>query len=186
MTKYALTLSALAFSMAVLAAPTIEMQTSAGTVVIDLDSEKAPKTVQNFLRYANEGFYNGTTFHRVIDGFMIQGGGFTPTMEQKTTGNPIPNEAKNGLKNSRGTIAMARRGDPDSATSQFFINLVDNSGQLDYPLNGGGYAVFGKVVQGMAVVDKIAKIPTGNRGPHQNVPLEPVTIQSVKVLSDKK
>lgn len=168
------------------ASPTVEMQTSMGTILIELDSEKAPKTVQNFLQYAKDGFYNGTIFHRVIEGFMIQAGGFTKNMDQKPTGSQILNEAKNGLRNERGTIAMARRAEPHSATSQFFINHQDNAGQLDYPLNGGGYAVFGKVTQGMDVVDKIAKVPTGNRSLYQNVPLEPVIIQSVKIISDKQ
>ncbi|MEO8411123.1 MAG: peptidylprolyl isomerase [Propionivibrio sp.] len=173
-------------SRTALAGPTVEMQTSMGAIVIELDAAKAPKTVENFLRYARDGFYDGTIFHRVIDGFMIQGGGFTKTMEQKPTASPIANEANNGLKNERGTIAMARRGDPDSATSQFFINHQDNSGQLDYPLNGGGYAVFGKVTGGMAVVDQIAKVVTGNWAMHQNVPSQPVVIESVKVTADKK
>jgi cyclophilin family peptidyl-prolyl cis-trans isomerase len=172
--------SALAF-----AAPTVELQTSQGKIVLELNDAKAPITVANFLKYAREGYYDGTIFHRVIDGFMIQGGGFTPSMEEKKTGQPIQNEARNGLKNQRGTIAMARRPDPHSATAQFFINHKDNS-NLDYPAHDGwGYAVFGKVTQGIEVVDKIAKTPTGNRGMHQNVPLEPIVIQSVKVLSDK-
>ncbi len=168
-----------------MAAPSVEMQTSQGTIVIELNEEKAPGTVENFLKYVKEGYYDGTIFHRVIENFMIQGGGFTPAMEEKKTGKPIQNEAKNGLKNLRGTIAMARRPDPHSATAQFFINRMDNR-QLDYPGHDGwGYAVFGKVTQGMDVVDKIAKVPTGNRGNHQNVPLEPVVIQSVKIVSDK-
>ncbi len=180
-----------AFSAAALAAPSIELQTGMGKIVIELDSEKAPKTVQNFLQYTKDGFYNGTIFHRVIDGFMIQGGGFTKDMEQKPTGKPVENEAKNGLKNERGSIAMARTQDPHSATAQFFINHKDNA-MLDYPSRDGwGYAVFGKVTQGMDVVDKIAKVPAGNRSMHQNVPLEPVIIQSViiqsvKLTSDKK
>jgi cyclophilin family peptidyl-prolyl cis-trans isomerase len=184
--KLAVTGAGLLLALAALAAPSVEMQTSMGTIVIELDAEKAPVTVKNFLQYAGDGFYNGTIFHRVIDGFMIQGGGFTKDMEQKPTASQILNESKNGLKNARGTIAMARRAEPHSATSQFFINHKDNSSQLDYPQNGGGYAVFGKVTQGMDVVDKIAKVPTGNRSMHQNVPLEPVVIQSVKVISDKK
>lgn len=179
------TLAGLLMSVAVLAAPTVEMQTSHGKIVVEFDAAKAPKTVENFLKYAKSGHYDGTIFHRVIDGFMIQGGGFTKDMGEKSTQSPIPNEAKNGLKNLRGTIAMARRGDPHSATAQFFINHRDNAG-LDYPAHDGwGYAVFGKVTQGMDVVDKIAKVPTGNRSMHQNVPLEPVVIQSVKTLSDK-
>jgi cyclophilin family peptidyl-prolyl cis-trans isomerase len=176
----------LVFAASALAGPSVEMQTSRGTLIIELDSEKAPKTVQNFLQYAKDGFYNGTVFHRVMDGFMIQGGGFTAEMNEKTTGAPIPNEGKNGLKNLRGTLAMARRSDPNSATAQFFINHKDNAG-LDYPSpDGFGYAVFGKVVQGMEIVDKIAKVPTGNRSMHQNVPLEPVLIQSIKLITDKK
>jgi cyclophilin family peptidyl-prolyl cis-trans isomerase len=176
----------LAASSTALAAPSVEMQTSLGPIVIELDAEKAPITVKNFLNYANDGFYNGTIFHRVIDGFMIQGGGFTKEMGEKPTAGTIVNESKDGQKNLRGTIAMARRGEPNSASSQFFINHKDNSGQLDYPKNGGGYAVFGKVVAGMDIVDKIAKVPTGNRGMHQNVPTEPVVIQSVKIIPDKK
>ncbi len=168
------------------AAPSIQMQTSMGTIVIELDSEKAPITVKNFLQYAKDGFYDGTIFHRVIDGFMIQGGGFTKEMGEKPTGAQIPNEAKNGLKNMRGTIAMARRAEPHSATAQFFINHKDNSA-LDYPSQDGwGYAVFGKVTQGLDVVDKIAKVRTGNRGMFQDVPVEPVVIQSVKVTPDTK
>lgn len=168
------------------AAPTVEMQTSMGAIVIELDAEKAPLTVKNFLQYANDGFYNGTIFHRVIEGFMIQGGGFTKDMGEKPTGAQIPNEAKNGLKNQRGTIAMARRAEPHSATAQFFINHKDNDA-LDYPSRDGwGYAVFGKVTQGLDVVNKIAKVRTGNRGMFQDVPVEPVVIQSVKVIPDKK
>lgn len=168
------------------AAPTVEMQTSMGAIVIELDAEKAPLTVKNFLQYANDGFYNGTIFHRVIEGFMIQGGGFTKDMGEKPTGAQIPNEARNGLKNQRGTIAMARRAEPHSATAQFFINHKDNDA-LDYPSRDGwGYAVFGKVTQGLDVVDKIAKVRTGNRGMFQDVPVEPVVIQSVKVTPDKK
>ncbi|GHU30967.1 peptidyl-prolyl cis-trans isomerase [Betaproteobacteria bacterium] len=170
-------------SALVFAAPSVEMQTSQGKIVLELDAAKAPRTVENFLQYAKDGFYNGTIFHRVIDGFMIQGGGFTSNMKPKEPRAPIANESKNGLKNQRGTIAMARRPDPDSATAQFFINHKDNPG-LDFPLNGG-YAVFGKVTQGIEVVDKIAKTPTGNRDSYQNVPVEPIVIQSVKVLSAK-
>ena len=178
-------IAGLLLSATSLAAPTVEMQTSQGKIVIEFDAVKAPKSVENFLQYAKSGHYDGTIFHRVIDGFMIQGGGFTKDMTEKPTNAPIPNEAKNGLKNLRGTIAMARRNEPNSATAQFFINHRDNAG-LDYPAHDGwGYAVFGKVTQGMEVVDKIAKVPTGNRGFHQNVPLDPVVIQSVKILSDK-
>ena len=176
----------LILSLSALAAPSIEMQTSMGTIVIELNSEKAPVTVKNFLQYAKEGFYNGTIFHRTIEGFMIQGGGFTKDMSEKPTAGEITNESKNGLKNERGTIAMARRQEPNSASSQFFINHKDNSNQLDYPLNNGGYAVFGKVTQGIDIVDKIAKVPTGNRGMHQNVPIDPIVIQSIKIIPDKK
>ena len=176
--------SALAFS--VQAAPTVELQTGQGVITIEFDAAKAPKTVENFLKYAKDGHYNGTIFHRVIPGFMIQGGGFDKEMKEKPTGAPLINEGKNGLKNLRGTIAMARRADPNSATAQFFINHKDNP-SLDYPQpDGAGYAVFGKVTKGIEVVDKIAQVPTGNRGMHQNVPLEPVVIQSVKIISDKK
>jgi len=178
--------AALFASTAAIAGPTVEMQTSMGPIVIELNSEKAPLTVKNFLQYVNDGFYDGTIFHRVIDGFMIQGGGFMKDMSERPTAGTIVNESKNGLKNQRGTIAMARRAEPNSASSQFFINHKDNSSQLDYPSNGGGYAVFGKVVSGMEVVDKIAKVPNGNRAMHQNVPTEPVIIQSVKITPDKK
>ena len=184
--KLSLLAAGLMLSLTALAAPSVEMQTSAGTIVIELDAARAPKTVENFLKYTKDGFYDGTIFHRVMDGFMIQGGGFAKDMSEKATGAPIVNESKDGGKNQRGTIAMARRPDPNSATAQFFINLVDNSSQLDYPKNGGGYAVFGRVIQGMEVVDKIAKVPTGNRGNYQNVPLDPVVIQSVKLIADKK
>lgn len=167
------------------AAPTVELETNQGKIVLELNNAKAPKSVANFLQYARDGFYNGTVFHRVIPGFMIQGGGFDPEMNQKETRAPIENEAKNGLRNSRGTIAMARRPDPNSATAQFFINLVDNK-NLDYPsFDGWGYAVFGKVTGGMEVVDKIAKVSTGRSGPHQDVPKEPIIIQSVKIISEK-
>ena len=175
--------SALAFS--VQAAPTVELQTGQGVITIEFDAAKAPKTVENFLKYAKDGHYNGTIFHRVIPGFMIQGGGFDKEMKEKPTGAPLNNEGKNGLKNLRGTIAMARRADPNSATAQFFINHKDNP-SLDYPQpDGAGYAVFGKVTKGIEVVDKIAQVPTGNRGMHQNVPVTPVVIESVKILSDK-
>ena len=157
------------------------IETSLGNIELELDAAKAPVTVSNFVAYAKSGHYDGTVFHRVIDGFMIQGGGFTADMVQKPTLPPIRNEATNGLANARGTIAMARTQVVDSATSQFFINLKDN-GFLNHrapvpPLFG--YAVFGKVVKGMDVVDKIAKVETGNRGFFQNVPKEPVTIKKV-------
>ena len=178
-----LLLSAAAFTAT--AAPRVEMQTTLGKITLELDAAKAPKSVENFLQYARSGQYDGTIFHRVIDGFMIQGGGFTKEMNEKPTKAPIANEAKNGLKNLRGSIAMARRADPHSATAQFFINHRDNP-NLDYPAHDGwGYAVFGKVTEGMDVVDKIAKVKTGNRGMHQNVPVEPVIIESVKILSEK-
>ena len=175
------------FNIAAFAAnPQIELKTSQGTVTIELYQDKAPKTVENFLQYAKDGFFNGTVFHRVIPGFMIQGGGFTPDLKQKETRAPIQNEAKNGLKNETGTLAMARTGDPHSATAQFFINLKDNS-FLDYPgRDGWGYAVFGKVVQGFDVVQKIATVPTSNAGPHQNVPTTPVLIESARLLPTKK
>lgn len=159
------------------------IETSMGTITVELDDERAPATVENFVKYAADGFYDGTIFHRVIDGFMIQGGGFTRDMNQKDTRGPIRIESMNGLKNLRGTIAMARTMVPDSATSQFFINLVDN-GFLDFTAptqSGYGYAVFGKVTDGMEVVDRIAKVRTGFSGPHQNVPEEPVVIRKVTV-----
>ena len=157
------------------------IETSMGSITLELDDAKAPITVKNFLDYAKSGHYDGTIFHRVIDGFMIQGGGFTKSMDQKPTKAPIKNEAANGLSNKRGTIAMARTMVVDSATSQFFINLVDNN-FLDY--RGAepqtyGYAVFGKVTDGMEVVDKIAKVKTGFAGPHQNVPEEPIVIKKI-------
>ncbi len=184
MKQFLLAIAAFA-STAAWAAPSVEIQTSLGKMVIELNAEKAPGTVDNFLKYAKEGYYDGTIFHRVIEGFMIQGGGFSAAMDEKKTGKPIQNEAKNGLKNQRGTIAMARRPDPHSAAAQFFINHKDNA-MLDAPgQDGWGYAVFGKVVRGIEVVDKIAKVQTGNRGMYQDVPVEPVLIQSVKILSDK-
>ena len=161
--------------------PVVTMQTTAGTITIELFPDKAPKTVENFLAYVDAGFYNNTLFHRVIKGFMIQGGGFTKGMKQKETRPPIPNEADNGLKNERGTLAMARTNQPHSATSQFFINLVDNK-FLDHTgknLRGWGYCVFGKVTDGMDVVDAIAKLPTGARYGMRDVPLEDVVILSV-------
>jgi cyclophilin family peptidyl-prolyl cis-trans isomerase len=162
--------------------PVIEMVTSKGTIILELDAKHAPITTANFVRYVNEGFYNGTIFHRVIPGFMIQGGGFTPEMREKDTHETIKNEASNGLTNDRGTIAMARRPDPDSASAQFFINLVDNS-PLNYQgKSNPGYAVFGKVTKGMEVVDAIAKVKTGYRGPYENVPAEPVIIKSAKLV----
>ena len=168
-----------------LAGPLVKLQTNLGDIVIELDQEKAPKTVANFLGYVNDGFYSGTIFHRVIDGFMIQGGGFNEDMQKKGTRAPIANEANNGLKNDRGTIAMARTNAPDSATAQFFINVVNND-FLNYRSptpRGWGYTVFGKVVQGMDVVDKIRKIPTGPGGPFpKDVPQSPVVIQGAMVM----
>ena len=164
----------------------VTMETSVGTITLELNDEKAPETVKNFVQYAKDGHYDGTVFHRVIDGFMIQGGGFTKDMNQKKTREPIRNEAMNGLKNKRGTIAMARTMVVDSATSQFFINLVDND-FLDFQSpspQGFGYAVFGTVTDGMDVVDKIAKVKTGSVGPYQNVPEEAVSIKRV-VISEK-
>ncbi|MBR2919863.1 MAG: peptidyl-prolyl cis-trans isomerase [Kiritimatiellae bacterium] len=159
------------------------IDTNMGTITLELNEEKAPETVRNFVKYAEDGHYDGTIFHRVIDGFMIQGGGFTKAMNQKPTREPIRNEAMNGLKNERGTIAMARTMIVDSATSQFFINLVDNA-FLDFSSptpQGFGYAVFGKVVDGMSVVDSIAKVKTGFSGPHQNVPEEPILIKKITI-----
>jgi peptidyl-prolyl cis-trans isomerase A (cyclophilin A) len=186
MKKFAAFLFAFALALPAFAAnPMVEMKTSMGTLVIELYPEKAPKSVENFLQYVKDGFYNGVIFHRVIDGFMIQGGGFEPGMKEKQTRAPIPNEAKNGLKNEPGTLAMARTSNPHSATAQFFINLVNND-KLDYPsFDGWGYAVFGKVVQGFDIVQKIGKVPTGNSGFFQNVPATPVIIESAKLV-DKK
>ena len=182
--KLLLTACSVAFATSVMASdktPHVMLDTSFGQVEIELNAEKAPISTQNFLGYVESGFYNGTQFHRVIPGFMIQGGGFDADMGQKDTFKPIKNEADNGLRNDRGTIAMARTQAVDSATSQFFINHKDN----DFLNHGGrdfGYAVFGKVVRGMDVVDRIAKVRTGNRGMHQNVPVEPVLILSAKKL----
>jgi peptidyl-prolyl cis-trans isomerase A (cyclophilin A) len=164
------------------AAPLVQFQTSAGDFVIELNAEKAPKTVENFLQYVNDKHYEGTIFHRVIDGFMVQGGGFSASMAQKPTRGPIALEAANGLRNDRGTIAMARSGNPNSATSQFFINVVDNAGLNAPQPDGFGYAVFGKVSSGMETIDKIRTLPTGNKAGMQNVPLTPITINSVRIL----
>ena len=166
------------------ATPKVELDTNKGRVVLELYPQLAPKTVKNFIRYVQDGFYAGTIFHRVIPNFMIQGGGFEKDMDRKPTDKPVDNEADNGLKNTRGTIAMARTSDPHSATSQFFINLVDND-FLNFRQKtpqGWGYAVFGKVVAGMDVVDSIAREKTGRRGPYQNVPVEPVIIRSARML----
>nr|WP_225781818.1 peptidylprolyl isomerase [Xenophilus sp. Marseille-Q4582] len=163
-------------------APRVKLATSAGDIVLELAPAQAPKTVANFLQYVQDKHYDGTVFHRVIDGFMIQGGGFTPALQQKSTRAPIPLEANNGLKNDRGTIAMARTGVPDSATAQFFIN-VKNNDMLNAPRpDGHGYAVFGKVVSGMEVVDKIRAVPTGVRNGMGDVPVEPVLIRSATLV----
>jgi peptidyl-prolyl cis-trans isomerase A (cyclophilin A) len=180
-----LSLVALTIPPAALAAgknPVVVMETSLGNVKIELYPQKAPVTVKNFLDYVNSGFYNATIFHRVINGFMIQGGGFTADLQPKPTKAPIKNEADNGLKNDRGTIAMARTGDPNSATAQFFINVVDNQGLNRPSPDGFGYAVFGKVIEGMDVVDKIKAVPTGFSKGFRDVPQTPVVIKSVKVL----
>jgi peptidyl-prolyl cis-trans isomerase B (cyclophilin B) len=157
----------------------VKLHTSLGTIVIELFTEQAPQTVKNFLAYVDAGHYDNTVFHRVIDGFMIQGGGFEPGMKQKPAGDPIQNEANNGLKNDRGTLAMARTSAPHSATAQFFINVADND-FLNFrspDANGWGYCVFGRVAEGMDVVDKIRKVATGSRGFHQDVPRDDVIIE---------
>lgn len=160
----------------------VKVYTNLGTITLQLDAEKAPGTVKNFLEYVNSGFYSNTIFHRVIDNFMIQGGGFEPGMKQKTTKAPIKNEAANGLRNDKYTIAMARTNDPHSATAQFFINTKNNS-FLDYPgQDGWGYCVFGKVVEGMEVVDKIGKVKTGFRAGYQDVPEADVIITKAEVV----
>ncbi|HSI57980.1 MAG TPA: peptidylprolyl isomerase [Ideonella sp.] len=173
-------LGALALSPAL--AQKVRLATSMGDIVVELDKEKAPKTVDNFVQYVKAGQYDGTIFHRVIDNFMVQGGGMTPDMREKATRAPIPLESRSGLTNQRGTLAMARTGDPNSATAQFFINLKDNT-FLDQAnaADGNGYAVFGKVVEGMEVVDKIKLVPTGNKGPHQNVPTQPILIKKATI-----
>jgi len=186
MKKLLALLAALAISLPAWAAnPMVEMKTNYGPITVELYPDKAPKTVANFLQYARDGFYNGTIFHRVIDGFMIQGGGFEPGMKEKPTRAPIENEAKNGLRNLTGTLAMARKPDPHSASAQFFINLKDN-GFLDHPGHDGwGYCVFGKVVQGIDTVKKIGRVGTGRAGFHQDVPNSPVVIESVKLIETK-
>jgi len=164
--------------------PRVLLSTSHGDIILELDQEKAPISSENFLAYAADGHFDGTIFHRVIPGFMIQGGGFTADMRQKSTKAPIANEADNGLKNGRGTIAMARTSDPHSATSQFFINLTDNA-FLDHKgktPQGWGYAVFGEVVEGMEVVDAIARVATGTSGPHSDVPREPAVLDRVSLV----
>jgi len=161
----------------------IKLNTNHGTIVLELDAAKAPSTVANFMQYAKDGFYDGTIFHRVINGFMIQGGGMQPGMAEKQTRASIQNEANNGLPNARGTVAMARTPDPHSASAQFFINLADNdflNFRAETP-DGWGYCVFGKVTEGMDVVDKIKGVDTGKKGHHQDVPVEDVVIESVEV-----
>ena len=179
--------AAAASSAAVAADPQVDLKTNHGTIRLELYPAKAPKTVENFLQYVKDGHYDGTIFHRVIDGFMIQGGGFDKSMNQKQTRKSIENEARNGLANDLGTVAMARTSAPHSASAQFFINLKNNdflnSAQAQ---DGGGYAVFGKVVSGMDVVMKIAKVQTGNSGMHQNVPREPVVVESATLVTGKK
>ena len=164
--------------------PQVKLETNLGDIVLTLDAEKAPKTTENFLTYVKEGFYDDTIFHRVIAGFMIQGGGFEPGLKQKPTHSPIENEANNGLKNDKYTIAMARTSDPHSATAQFFINVANND-FLNFTAptpNGWGYAVFGKVTEGEDTVDKIAAVKTANSGFHQNVPAEDVVIKKAEIL----
>ncbi|WP_041366887.1 peptidylprolyl isomerase [Methylophaga frappieri] len=166
------------------AAPQVKLETSMGDIVIELNKDKAPNTVANFISYVEDGFYNGTIFHRVIENFMIQGGGFTESFQQKQTQAAIENEADNGLTNKRGAIAMARTNDPHSATAQFFINTVDND-FLDFKnktSTGWGYAVFGEVIEGMDVVDKIRTVDTTMRGPHQDVPAEDVVIIKASMI----
>ena len=167
--------------------PQVLLTTNHGAITLELDDVKAPNTVANFVQYAKDGHYDNTIFHRVIDGFMIQGGGFTPDMNQKPTLSPIPLEARNGLNNVRGTLAMARTSDPNSATAQFFVNVKDNA-FLDAAnaRDGNGYAVFAKVVSGMEVVDRIKAVPTGNKGPHQNVPVTPVVIRKATLENGRK
>jgi len=162
--------------------PQVVLETTKGKIVLELNPDKAPLTVENFLSYVKSGFYDGTIFHRVIQGFMIQGGGFTPAMSPKPTKAPVTNEADKGLKNDRGTVAMARTPDPHSATAQFFINLANNEFLNHKGKNpqGWGYAVFGRVVEGMDVVDSIAKVQTGAKGEFRDVPVEPVVIQTAK------
>ena len=161
----------------------VTIATTVGQMTLELDADNAPKTVENFLSYASSGFYDGTIFHRIINNFMIQGGGFTTDMEQKPTQAPVDNEANNGLKNERGTIAMARTQDPHSATAQFFINVQDNDflNHTGENMQGWGYTVFGKITQGEDVLDKIRCVQTGSQGGHQDVPTEPIIIESISV-----
>ena len=164
----------------------IKLTTKLGTIAIELDFDNAPNTAANFQQYCEEGFYEGTIFHRVINGFMIQGGGMTADMSQKATRDPIENEADNGLKNVKGSLAMARTGDPHSATAQFFINVADNDflNHTGKNMQGWGYAVFGQVVEGMDVVEEIKKVKTGSQGGHRDVPVEAITIEECEVIGD--
>jgi len=180
-----LAITLLPWQQAIAANPRVELKTSMGVIVIDLYPENAPKTVENFLQYVRDGFYNGTVFHRVMPGFMAQGGGFTPDMKEKKTRQPIRNEAGNGLRNATGTVAMARTKDPHSATAQFFINVAEND-FLDFKSadeQGYGYTVFGLVTHGMDVVNRIVKVPTHTVGGHQNVPRQPVLIESARIVA---
>lgn len=165
--------------------PVVELDTNMGAIVIELNEEKAPKTVENFLNYVKSGQYDGTIFHRIIDGFMIQGGGMDAEMNEKPTNAPVENEADNGLKNDKGTIAMARTQDPHSATSQFFINVKDNDflNHSGKNMQGWGYTVFGKVTSGMDVIEKMRSVPTGRFGMHADVPKEPVVINSATIIT---
>lgn len=165
--------------------PVVQLDTNMGAIVIELNEEKAPKTVENFLNYVKSGHYDGTIFHRIIDGFMIQGGGMDAEMKEKSTNKPIENEADNGLKNDAGTIAMARTQDPHSATSQFFINVKDNDflNHSGKNMQGWGYTVFGKVTSGMDVIEKMKGVPTGRFGMHADVPKEPVVINSATIIT---
>ncbi|MBH0096006.1 peptidyl-prolyl cis-trans isomerase [Psychrobacter sp. NZS113] len=165
--------------------PVVELDTSMGAIVIELNEEKAPKTVENFLNYVKSGQYDGTIFHRIIDGFMIQGGGMDAEMNEKPTNAPVENEADNGLKNDKGTIAMARTQDPHSATSQFFVNVKDNDflNHTGKNMQGWGYTVFGKVTSGMDVIEKMKSVPTGRFGMHADVPKEPVVINSATIIT---
>jgi len=187
MRLFVLLLALLAAPIALAANPKVELRTNVGTVVIELYPENAPKTVENFLQYVKDGFYDGTIFHRVIPGFMVQGGGFTPNMQQKTTRPVIRNEAGNGLRNAVGTVAMARTADPHSASAQFFINVAEND-FLDFKSpdeKGYGYTVFGRVTAGMdTTVQKMVQAPTATVGPHQNVPRQPIVIERARLLPD--
>ncbi len=187
--KFMALFAGVALSGAVLAAdaapkapPQVTLKTSMGVIVLELDQEKAPKSVANFLQYVKSGYYKGTIFHRVIDGFMIQGGGMDKNMKQKATGKPVQNEAQNGLQNVQYSVAMARTADPHSATSQFFINVNDTA-FLDYPgRDGFGYTVFGKVISGMDVVDKIKGVPVADKNGQENVPVTPIVIEAATLV----